>query len=65
MIKVRIEGKEKEIKNYIEKLKKDEQIEIYNISDIVHKKEEISLYWRCFLEIEVVNDKENEVIVNG
>lgn len=65
MIKVRIEGKEKELKDYIEKLKNDEQIEIYNISDIVHKKEEISLYWRCYLEIEVVDTKETEVIVNG
>lgn len=56
MIKIRLEGKEKEINKYIENMKNDEKIEVYNISKLIHKSNEISLYWRCFLEIELVKE---------
>ena len=60
MIKIRLEGKEQEINAYIENIKNDDKIEVYNISKLTHKSNEISLYWRCFLEVELVKDEDSD-----
>ena len=56
MLKVRLHGMENEIQNYLNKIKKDENIKILSESDIYSDRGK-SEYKRLYLDVEVDNSK--------
>ena len=58
MLKIRLEGKEKEIYRFINVLKESNKYEICNISRLIRNTTSLSIYSRCYIEIEF--DSEDE-----
>lgn len=55
MLKLRIEGRESEISRFIENIHCNESVEINSISDFYPNRK--SIYSRCYLEIEFINEE--------
>ncbi len=53
MLKLRVEGKENDIRRYLEIIHTDEMIEINSISDLYPNRKNV--YSRCYLEIELTD----------
>jgi len=58
MLKLRIEGKKEEIYKYLDLIQKDEQVVVCDISNCFPN-HGVSIYDRCFVEIEIKNTEEN------
>ena len=58
MIKLRVEGLEKEIKRFLADIHCIENIEVYNISNLYKNRK--SVYSRCYMEIEFTGADEIE-----
>ena len=50
MIKLRVEGKDNDIREYVSHIRNDENIEINSVSDLYPNRKNV--YSRCYLEIE-------------
>ena len=59
MLKIRIEGKEKEICDFIELFRNNESYTVNSISRLHRNNAAMSIYSRCYIEIEF--DREVEV----
>lgn len=59
MLKLRIEGKEKEINRFVEIIRCNESVEIDSISGLYPNRN--SIYSRCYLEIELLEEEAGEV----
>ncbi len=55
MLKLRIEGKEMDIGRFIENIHCNESIEVNSISDLYPNRK--SIYSRCYLEIELIEEE--------
>lgn len=52
MLKIRIEGKEKEIYDFIELIRNNENYTVNSISRLYRNNATMSIYSRCYIEIE-------------
>lgn len=50
MIKLRVEGKDNDIRDYVSHIRNDENIEVNSVSDLYPNRKNV--YSRCYLEIE-------------
>lgn len=62
IVKLRIESSKEEIKKFTDKLSTDESLKINSISEIYPNSRGISIYDRCFVEVEF---KEKNQIKGG
>lgn len=58
MVKLRIEGKDEEIYRFIDLIRKNEEYEVNSISRLYRNNAEISIYSRCYVEIEFSKDED-------
>ncbi len=58
MLKLRVEGKEDDIRLFLEHIHCDESVEINSISDLYPNRKNV--YSRCYLEIELIAKKDGE-----
>jgi len=58
MLKIRIEGKEREIDKYIEIIRKSDDYAVNSISRMYRNNATMSIYSRCYIEIEFNDDME-------
>lgn len=58
MLKIRIEGKEKEIHDFIELIRNNESYTVNSISRLYKNNATMSIYSRCYIEIEFDHDTE-------
>lgn len=56
MLKLRVEGKEKDIEMFLNDIRHNESIEVDSISDLYPNRKNV--YSRCYLEIELKERKE-------
>lgn len=59
MIKIRVEGKKEEIYKYLDLIQQDSNITVCDISNCYHN-HGVSLYDRCFVEIEIKDSEEEK-----
>ena len=59
MIKIRVEGKREDIYKYLDLLQQDSNITVCDISNC-YPNHGVSLYDRCFVEIEINNPQEKK-----
>ena len=57
IIKLRIESSKEEIRNFTDKLSKDDTLTINSISEVYPNSRGVSIYDRCFVEIEMKKEK--------
>ena len=58
MIKLRVEGKEKDIQIFLKDIHCNDNIEVYSISDLYPNRKNV--YSRCYLEIELIDQERKE-----
>ncbi len=58
MIKLRVEGKDNDIREYVSHIRNDENIEINSVSDLYPNRKNV--YSRCYLEIEFVKQERGD-----
>ncbi len=59
MLKLRIEGKNTDIQEYLKYIHADEVFEVNSISSLYPNRN--SVYFRCYLEIELKDQKEGNI----
>ena len=57
MLKIRVEGKEKEIYDYIDLIRNSDEYTVNSISRLFKNNESMSVYSRCYIEIKLDNDE--------
>ena len=57
MLKIRVEGKEKEIYDYIDLIRNSDEYTVNSISRLFKNNESMSVYSRRYIEIELDNDE--------
>ena len=62
MLKIRVEGKEKDIQLFLNSIHRNDSVEVNSISDLYPNRKNV--YSRCYLEIEF-NDLKDEGDING
>ena len=58
MLKIRIEGKENEIYRFVDLIRENQDYEVNSISRLYRNNAEISIYSRCYVEIEFGKDED-------
>ena len=58
MLKIRIEGKESEIYRFVDLIRENQEYEVNSISRLYRNNAEISIYSRCYVEIEFGKDED-------
>lgn len=60
MIKLRVEGTNKDIEEYLQYLRSRKELEILSITDPVHNRAGISQYYRSYVELKLKTDELEE-----
>ena len=60
MIKLRLEAKEEDIVNCIEQLKISNCFEVMSVSKMYSNTTGLSIYKRCYVEVDLMNCQEND-----
>lgn len=60
MLKIRVEGKENEINEFISLVKNSDDYTVNSISRIYKNNTTMSIYSRCYIEIEFDYDRETD-----
>lgn len=63
MLKIRVEGKEKDIKMFLNDIHCNESIEVNSISNLYPNRKNV--YSRCYLEIEFNGEKDETELVDS
>ena len=63
MLKIRVEGKEKDIKMFLNDIHCNESIEVNSISNLYPNRKNV--YSRCYLEIELNGEKDETELVDS
>ena len=58
MLKLRVEGKDNDIRDYVSHIKEDASIEINSVSDLYPNRKNV--YSRCYLEIEFAKQERGD-----